>query len=101
MADEQQQQPAHAPPPTNAQVYSALAQNFVVAGIVAYAWLGANKLDTVTALPALLFVVGVDLIGRKRLPGANALLLGLGATGVLDLIYHLPIISGLVLYFRR
>ena len=47
------------------------------------------------------FVVGVDAVGRKRLPGSNALLIGLGATGVPGYPhYHIPIISGR-LYLKR
>jgi hypothetical protein len=76
-------------------VISAAIQNVVVAGLVAGGWY-IGKIDSVVAVPALLFVIGVDFVGRKRLPGSSTLVASLGSVGALEVLARAPWIAAVL-----
>jgi hypothetical protein len=66
-----------------------------VAGLVAGGWY-LGKIESVVAVPALLFIVGVDFAGRRRLPGSSTLVASLGSVGALEVLTRLPWISAVI-----
>jgi hypothetical protein len=83
------------PPPSTAQVISAAIQNVVVAGLVAAGWY-LGKIDSVVAIPSLMFIIGVDFVGRKRLPGSSTLVASLGSVGALEVVARAPWIAAVL-----
>lgn len=70
-----------------AQVWSAAAQNLLIAGIVGYL-MAVGKVSTELGLPALLAIAGIDLLGRFKAKASPLAALAIGATSFMSKLPH-------------
>jgi hypothetical protein len=71
-----------------AQVWSAAAQNLLIAGIIGYL-MAIGKVSTELGLPGLLAIAGIDLLGRFKAKASPLAALAVGATSMLSKVPHM------------